>query len=162
MLKFVRAGLELYDARQRHTPLYLLSGHDPGVCGHGSSAEATWLLGYPEQARVIINDCLELARELRHQSSLAHGLRSAIEFYLLCVDADSLRALADELTTLATEQGFLGDLVTATFGPGWAMVLQGHTERGIEEMSDGAAMRHAAGFWYREAFYRALVSSSRS
>ena len=156
-LKFVRAGLKLYDARQRHTPLYLLSGHDPGVCGHGSSAEVTWLLGYPEQAVVIINDCLRLARELRHQSSLAHGLRSAIEFYLLCIDPDRLCALAEELSTLASEQGFMGHLATATFGRGWALVLQGHGEEGSVQMSDGAAMRHAAGFWYREAFYQALL-----
>jgi hypothetical protein len=153
-LELVRAALKLYDVRQRHTPLYLLSGHDPGVCAHGASAEVTWLLGYPEQAVVIINDCLGLARELRNQSSLAHGLRSAIEFYLLCIDPDRLCALAAELSTLATEQGFMGHLATATFARGWALVLQGHGEEGSAQMSKGSAMRHAAGFWYRETFIR--------
>jgi hypothetical protein len=156
-LKLVRTALELYDVGQRHTPLYLLSGHDPGVCGHGSSAEATWLLGYPDQAVVSIHDCLRLARELRHPTSLAHGLRIAIEFYLLCVDPDRLRILAEELSILATEQGFMGHLAVATFGRGWALVLQGYGEEGSALMSEGSKMRRAAGFWYRDAFYQALL-----
>jgi hypothetical protein len=156
-LKLVRAALELYDVRQRHTPIYLLSGHDPGVCGHGSSAEVTWLLGYPDQAVVSINDCLRLARELHNPPSLAHGLRIAIEFYLLCVDPDRLRILAEELSTLAREQGFMGHLAMATFGRGWALVLQGHGEEGSALMREGSDMRRAAGFWYRDAFYQGLL-----
>jgi predicted ATPase len=157
VLGFLRAGLALYDERLRRTPLYLLSGHDPAVCGHGSWAEVSWLLGHPEQAVAAIDACLGLARELQQASSLAHGLRCAVEFYLLCVDPDRLHALADELGALAAEQGFAGHLATATFGRGWALVLQGRAEEGSAQMSRGAASRRASGTTYRENLYQALL-----
>jgi hypothetical protein len=106
---------------------------------------------------VSINNCLRLARELHNPPSLAHGLRMAIEFYLLCVDPDRLRVLAEELSTLASEQGFMGHLGMATFGRGWALVLQGHGSEGNPLMSEGSNMRRAAGFLYRDAFYQALL-----
>ena len=117
----------------------------------------SWLLGHPEQAVAAIEKCLGLARELRQASSLAHGLRSAVEFYLLCVDPGRLHALADELGALAAEQGFAGHLATATFGRGWALVLQGRAEEGSAHMSRGAASRRASGTTYRENLYQALL-----
>ena len=43
-------GMTLYDLQQHRSHAFLYGGHDPGVCGRGFEAWASWHLGYPDQA----------------------------------------------------------------------------------------------------------------
>ncbi len=148
------SGLALYDPAACQSEIYRLSGHDPAVCGYGTLALASWLLGYPDRAAEKIGDALQLARRLAHPSSLANALTNALDLYLLRGEATPLRDVAEELIALASEQGFAEYLARGKFGRGWAIVLQDQGEEGAVLMRAALATVHGR---HQSAFYRALT-----
>jgi predicted ATPase len=153
-LDCVRSGLAIYDPAARESEFYWLSGHDPAVCGYGSLAHVSWLLGYPERAIEYIDDALRLARQLGHPPSLANALVNALDLYLWRGDAMPLRDLAEQLIALAEEQRFADYLSRGKFVRGWAMVLQEHAGEGIVRMNEALATLQGA---HRDPYWRALL-----
>ena len=59
-------GIALYDRDRDATQMFVYGGHDPGACCRYHLGLNRWLLGYPDQALLVMRDALRLADELRH------------------------------------------------------------------------------------------------
>ena len=68
------AGRRLYDPERHRSHRLLYGGHDPGVCNCNIGAMAHWLLGFPDEALVIGNEALVLAKQIGHPLSLEMAL----------------------------------------------------------------------------------------
>jgi predicted ATPase len=129
-------GLALYDKHQHRSHAYHY-GQDPGVACLRNLANVLWQLGYPDQAQKRNQESLSLARELAHPPTLAYALFSSIgrQFHLR-EDQIAVEQL-EEFLTLAKEQGFSFFLSIGMIDHGYALVVQGHTEEGIEQINQG-------------------------
>ncbi|HSX82478.1 MAG TPA: hypothetical protein VLQ80_28450, partial [Candidatus Saccharimonadia bacterium] len=105
-----------------------------------------WALGYPAQAVQRSQEALTLARTLAHPFSLAMALAQMAFMQQLRRAYRETGALAEELITLASEQGFPLWLAAGTSQQGWARVWQEQDEAGgIAQMCQGIAAWRATG-----------------
>ena len=134
-----------YDPQQHHA-LAFLYGQDPGVVCLTHMALVLWALGYPAQAVQRSQEALTLARTLAHPFSLAMALAQMAFVHQLRRAYQEAGALAEELITLASEQGFPLWLAAGTSQQGWARVWQEQDEAGgIAQMCQGIAAWRATG-----------------
>jgi predicted ATPase len=137
-------GLARYDPRQ-HRGRTFGYGYDPGMGLLGLGATALHLLGYPDQARQRSREAVALARERAHPYGLAWALARATCVDLLRRDAQAARARADELVTLATEQGFPSFAAAGTHLQGIALAAQGRVAEGLGRLREGFTAWRATG-----------------
>ena len=97
------------------------------------------LSGHPEQAWDRHRESLTRARELAHPNTLAQVLFIGCTFCQLCSDPGGVLERAEELSALATEQGFPLWRGAAMALEGWALAREGRTEQGIEKIGQGIA-----------------------
>jgi predicted ATPase/DNA-binding winged helix-turn-helix (wHTH) protein len=142
--RHLEQALALYDAQQ-HQALALRYGQDPGVIAAAFLAWLLWRLGYPDQALQRSRAAVALARTLAHAHSLAWALHFAAILHSLRGEWDAMYAWAEELSAVATEQGFPYWVAYATFNQGWALVGQGQYEEGIPRMRQGITDARATG-----------------
>ena len=135
----VDQGLAIYDyeKHKHHASLYL--GHDPAVCGHSLNASITWALGFPDRAHGHAAQALQHARRTGHASTLAYGLFNVSFYHAARGDYLAMRSTADELWRLSSERQLLFTGAGAQVFGGWAMVKQGQTDAGIDQMREGLA-----------------------
>jgi tetratricopeptide (TPR) repeat protein len=62
--KHSEVGRRLYDPERHHVLGRLYGGHDPGACAGYVGAQASWLLGYPEDALTLAREGLTLAERI--------------------------------------------------------------------------------------------------
>jgi TOMM system kinase/cyclase fusion protein len=143
-----RAHLEqsiaLYDP-QEHRALAFRAGIDLQVWSLSHSAQALWMLGYPDQALRCNQEALALAQALSHPPSLA-----AVLFYVAYIhcyrgEAHAAQERAEAAMALASEQGFPQWLATGMMVRGWALAMQGHSEEGTVQIGQGLAAWRAMG-----------------
>jgi predicted ATPase len=140
----VEEGIARYTPDQRRAPLFRM-GHDPGVACRSWVAMTLWLLGYPEQAVVHLDDSLTLAHALSHPFSLASAHVFAAVVSQLCRDVPAVHEQVEAAVTLSTEQGFPQWVAWATVLRGWARAMQGEGEAGMAEVCQGIAACRATG-----------------
>jgi predicted ATPase/class 3 adenylate cyclase len=134
-------GITLYNAQKRR----LRAVQDPGVSSLSYGALALWLLGYPVQALQRSQEALALARELSHPFSLAFALNLAGWLHQFRREGQEARERAEEVITLANEQGFSLLSAQGTLVRSWALVEQEQGENGIAQMRQGLAAWQATG-----------------
>jgi predicted ATPase len=137
-------GIALYDAR-RHSPHISDVVQDPGVHCRCYLAEILWVQGYPDQARQLSHQALNLARRLAHSHSKAVALASAILLHNRLGEQPAARDLADEMIALTHQQGFPFWLAVGIIRRGWTLVSQGQEEQGLAQMRQGLAIFHTTG-----------------
>jgi class 3 adenylate cyclase/tetratricopeptide (TPR) repeat protein len=136
----------LYSVQEPH----LLHGltenwEDPGVWLLSRTAVTLWLLGYADQARKRLEECLALAASQSRASRLAYAWSTAGWFHAVCQEWPQVRARAEEIIRLSTEQGFPFTLAYGTALGGLALAAQGQVEDGIVQLRDGLASFQTAG-----------------
>jgi predicted ATPase len=137
------AGRRLYDRERHLSHRMLYGGHDPGVCAASHSAQAHWLLGYPEKALVIGSEALALAERVAHPYSLEIAL-----FYdaMLHLDRGDPQLALERLRVgeaLAAEQR-IGFFMEPRFLRGAALSAQGAFEDAVACLREGLAGRLGA------------------
>lgn len=137
-------GIALYDVR-KHSPHVSDVVQDPGVHCRCYLAEILWLQGYADQARQLCHQALSLARQLAHSHSTAVALASAAFLHNRLGEHDAAQEFAQELITLAHEQGFPQWLAVGTVRRGWTLVVQGQAEKGLAQVRQGLAIFQATG-----------------
>jgi hypothetical protein len=98
-------GVALYDPVEHRPMATRFGGEDPRVAALYWRSKALWLLGYPETARVDIDQALNDAREGGHAASLLWALASS--FFIVdscCGHYTTANARVDELFALADEK----------------------------------------------------------
>ncbi len=135
--------VDLYDP-VLHASLAYVYGVDPAVSALAYNGRILWFLGFPDQAQEHAGRAVEMARKLRHPTSLAHALCLSTGVANACGDLERLRQQNAELLRISTDEGILPFRNWATLEDGWILVLDGRAEAGIERMREGlAAMRNA-------------------
>jgi tetratricopeptide (TPR) repeat protein len=92
------------------------------------------ILGYPSTALSRGYQLLATARRSSDPNSIATALFSYGMHHVFLRDTRKVTERADELLSIATEDGMAFDLIWATFFRGWAMAAAGRGEEGIAEM----------------------------
>jgi predicted ATPase len=140
----LEAGIAHYTPDQ-HRALVVHTSLDPGVACHVYAAMSLWLLGYPQQAMVRLQEALALAHALAHPYSLAFARGRAACIFQLCRDVPAVHAHAEAAVALATAQGFP---LWAAWGMslcGWALAMQGQGKAGITQVRQGITAGQATG-----------------
>ncbi len=136
--------LALYDPIA-HQPLVRLAGRHLHVNSQALLGLALFCLGYPDQAVARSGTAIAEARRLKHPPSLANALANNIRLLSLVGDMGPFGDRANELSAMATEQGFpLWHALGTTFC-GWAKVKSGYVKEGMDLLCSGSAAYRATG-----------------
>ena len=127
------------------SPTIFRSGQDPGVTCLVHAAMALWLLGYPDQARMNVQDKLALSTELGHAFSHVLNLNFGSFVWQSRREARDVYDRATAAVTLSTEQGFSFLLAQSTCLRGWSLTTLGEGEEGVEQVRCGLMDWRAAG-----------------
>lgn len=131
-------ALNLYVSEHSNTHIALYS-QDPKVVCLARLGHTLWYLGYPEQAKSLCHEALELAQNLAHPLSLAYALIFAI---WLANDVDDSSEIQHHTQTLlqlwrGQKLGFFNaDCIVLE---GWAQFKAGDQEVGISRLEEGLA-----------------------
>jgi predicted ATPase len=118
---------------------------DTGVAALTYMALGLWLRGYPDQALQSIGQALTQAKRLSHPLSLAFALYGAAQLHQMRRAADMTLAYAQQLHTLAGEQGLPFWQATGAILHGWALAFQGHGEESLRQVRQGFAAYQTTG-----------------
>jgi len=121
------------------------AGDDPHVSSLGFLAMVSFCLGYPDQALARSGAAIAEALRLAHPPSLGASLSLACRLLSLVRDDAALDERADQLATVATEQGFVHLGAQGTIYRGWAKIRNGDVAQGILLLRGGSAAYHATG-----------------
>jgi len=132
-------GLALYAPEQSCDHVYS-SGAHPQAFGLSHVAWTLWLLGYPDRASTRSQEALALARQLSHPYILARALHYAASVHQFRRETPLVRQCAEVLMALSHEHGFTRYIGRGMVMRGWALVEQGASEEGIEQLCQGIAV----------------------
>jgi class 3 adenylate cyclase/predicted ATPase len=152
-------GISRYDCTRHHALAFTFSGHDPGVCAHGTRAISMALLGFPQQAMKLGAEAITLARSLAHPYSLALAMWHCAIVLQVGRQRRSCRDLATELLELAQEHDFPMMRGAGMFFSGWATADGGELEQGIPLMEQGLALFSACRHLTRPYMLAVLASA---
>jgi class 3 adenylate cyclase/tetratricopeptide (TPR) repeat protein len=141
------AGRRLYDPQRHGSHRLLYGGHDPGVCAGNRSAEAHWLLGYPQTALEIDAEALVLAERIAHPLSLEMALLFKAMLHLDRGEPELALRLLGAAETLVADQR-LAFVLEVRFLRGAALSAQGALEEAVVCLREGLADQ-ISGMWYR-------------
>jgi adenylate cyclase len=132
----------LYDL-DKHRHHAFAYGQDPGVFSLALGGLVRWLLGCPEQASMLIQHAISLAKTLSHPNSLCAALGIGALVHCLRRDSATATELARQL--IASSVGFpfwsaWGDILG-----GFALDLEQPCEAGISTMRLGLEAYRATG-----------------
>lgn len=144
-LQHIESGMELYRADQHARLASIYGGHDIKVCADGEAALSLWILGHPAQALPRIEAAVGWAMELEHAGSMAHALDYAMVLNRNRCRPDQVARLADEMLRFAEERGLSDYLGKGQLFRGWAKVMLGDTQAGLDELTSGLAAQCAIG-----------------
>jgi predicted ATPase len=150
-------GMALDDPQQ-HRASALLYGEDAGVICHSLSAWTLWSLGYPEQGLVRSGEALRLAQQVPHPFSLCHTLSALAQFHQFRREGYAAQECAEASIILAMEQGFPLFTARSAVLRGWALVQQGQTKEGIEQMHQSMQAFRATGAEISRPYFLALLT----
>ena len=153
----LEAGYKAYD-RGMHDNLSFRLGQDPCVACLAYLALALWVRGYPEQARLRMQEALGLAEDLSHPFSQAYARSLACQILQLRGDVDAVRTMSDHAIEIAREQGFGVWIASPKIFRGWSRALLADPDDGAREAAEAAEAVVAAGMSMRRPYYLALVA----
>jgi class 3 adenylate cyclase/tetratricopeptide (TPR) repeat protein len=144
-VEHIDAGLALYDEERHAHHRYHYLGHDPAVCGLAIASQLHSALGHPTRARDMGNRALTLARRLKHEPTLAHGLWFVIESQMTCRDIAAVAAGTAELVKLAEQYGLPLPLAMGLVYRGWALACSDKAVEGLELAEQGITLLERSG-----------------
>ncbi len=152
-------GVALYKPEEHHAHTFLYGGHDPGVCCRDTASSALWHLGYADQALVMANEAVSLARDISHLFSLAIALNSLAMLHQQRRKPRLTQEYAEATIELCTEQEFAPSyLAAATVLRGWCLATTGQAEEGIGQLHQGLSGMQAARPARGRMYYESLLA----
>jgi class 3 adenylate cyclase/predicted ATPase len=141
-----------------HRSLVHQAGLHPQVVSQALLGIVLFCLGFPNQALARSSAAIAEARRLAHSPSLAVCLSTGARQLSLVGDNVALHERADQLVTVATEQGFPHWRAEGTIYRGWARVENGDVVEGISLLRSGSAAYRATGAELWMPQYLALLA----
>jgi predicted ATPase len=112
-------------------------GQYAAAAAGGNLDVALWHLGYPDQARIVGQEAIELSRRLGHQFSLGFALHCANWRLQYCRLGAELEASAEDQIRIAVEQGFAWWHASGVLFKGAALLMQGRREEALSLLLKG-------------------------
>jgi predicted ATPase len=137
-------ALALYDPAV-HRPLAMLFGQDARVTSLCQRSLALWFLGYPDAALAETNQFLKEARQIGQVGTLFFALNYASVMQFLCGAHATADALANELFTLAEEQGAVMWKAAGLAYRGWILAVAGMASEAVQLITSGLAALRPTG-----------------
>jgi predicted ATPase len=161
-LTHLEQAVALYNPQQHADPRTTGSLRNYGVGSRAYAADVLWLLGYPDQARLQIDEALTQAQALGHPFTLATTLNRAATLHQHNRDVQAARVQAETCMALSTAQGFSMWLAQATILRGWALAMQGDGGEGIAQIRQGLDAWRATGSELVVPSFLALLAEAYS
>src|SRR5262249_50714223 len=121
---------------------------------------ALFCLGFPDQALARSSPAIAEARKLAHPPSLAVYLSVSTRLLLLVGDCVGVEGRADQLASVAIEQGFPHWHAEGMIFRGWVKIENGDVMEGIALLRDGSAAYRATGAQLWAPHYTALLAGA--
>jgi len=128
-----------------HDSLGAQTGSHPHVVAEGILGVTLLCLGFPDQAVARTNAAIAEARRLAYPPTLASTLMLSEIVLSLAGDNEALKEPADELVTVASEQGVPWWGTVGTIYRGWVKAKIGEVTEGISLLRSGLAAYRASG-----------------
>lgn len=157
-LTHAEQALSFFNPRDRI--LTALLGEDPAVSSQHWAGLALWFLGYPDQALGRSRQALEQARDLAYTFSLAHAHQQAAMLHQLRREEQVVYQQAEATITAAIQGGFAYWQGVGQILRGWAVVVQGETERGLAQLRQGLATCQATGAIIDQPYFLSLLADA--
>ncbi|HEX3535229.1 MAG TPA: AAA family ATPase [Stellaceae bacterium] len=141
-----------------HRSLTHAAGLDPHVTAEAYLGLTLLCLGFPVQALGKSSAAIAEARKLAHPPSLALSLGLGTIMLALFGDKPALEERADQLVTVAAEQGFPTWGSHGTMHQGWLKVERGQVAEGISLLRNTVEARKADGERMWLPHYLALLA----
>jgi tetratricopeptide (TPR) repeat protein len=144
-LQSARAAIAAFRPAEPGDPFAASLGMNASVASHYWAGLALWCLGHPDEALNPLEDALRTAEhsQLIYMQASAHG--QAAQLYQFRRELSPLIAHAEEALELSHRQGYPFHHAIALTLRGWARVVEGAVEDGLEEIRRGLATQAAAG-----------------
>ena len=152
--------LRLYDP-DRHRPPPVLYVHDPKISALAYLAIIKWILGFPDQARMLAIEALHYAEELNQANLTAH-VRTYAGAGLdeLLGETSAVRGHAEAILALADQHSLHYWRLNGLFLHGWAIAQDGSVEEGLTLMRQNLTGRSAMGVsWYHVRYLCMLATT---
>ena len=143
-LKGARKSFETASALTRpefDEPHQFSHGQNPGIFSASYLARTLWFLGYPDQARTIIDRNVATAkirtRDRAHLHTYLNALATAIGIYSNRREPAAVKQLSEILVTAARRSHYTYYEALALTDLAWAVAMEGESTKGIAEMELG-------------------------
>lgn len=156
-LQEIQQGLAHYPAN-KPTGITEFGGHDAKVCAHAIGGLVNWLAGYPQEALVCSRQAMLRAQELQHAASLVHALDCAITLAMFQRNPKLLLQHAKHMQALCDQHGLSEFKARVRINTGWAKVVLGTAQQGVELMEDGLAALHDLGTSESHNYYLEMLA----
>ena len=144
-VEHINAGLALYDEERHAHHCFLFLGHDPAVCGLAVGSQLYSALGYSTRAIEMSDRALTLARRLKHEPTLAHGLWFVVESQITRRDLAGAIMNSAELLKLAEQYGLPLQRAMGLVYHGWALASSGNAIEGLALSEEGITLLERSG-----------------
>ena len=144
-VEHINAGLALYDEERHAHHCFLFLGHDPAVCGLAVGSQLYSALGYSTRAIEMSDRALTLARRLKHEPTLAHGLWFVVESQITRRDLAGAIMNSAELLKLAEQYGLPLQRAMGLVYHGWALASSGNAIEGVALSKEGITLLERSG-----------------
>ena len=160
-LKLVDTALAIYDPNQ-HRDLALTFAHDPRSAATNYKAWSKWYLGFPDQARVAVEDSISWAREIDHPNTIGISLCYGVSLTNIWRrDLARVEEAATEIVKLSEEKSLeLWD----TWGRiylAWATLQRGDRDA-LKVMESAIVTAHRIGAMRFGSFHLGLLAEAQS
>ncbi|MBS1787806.1 MAG: protein kinase [Acidobacteria bacterium] len=139
-----KIALEHYHPQQQREQI-LQFGSDYGLIALSRQSWTLLALGYAEQARLMLEKCLDTCRKVAHPFSVCNALLSLPQIYIELGEPQNAQQIAEEAVFIATEHGFPLNYAYASLHRGYASARQGRLTDGIAEMQQNFERLRAIG-----------------
>jgi predicted ATPase len=159
-LQHINRGLAFYRREAHGEQAFQYGGHDPSVCAYACEALIRTAMGYLDHGIQIMEAALQIARELDHKPTVIHALWCAAELYLVRREPLKVAEFTDVIRPLLSEHGSAVSLANVAMLRGWAQIVRGQDQEGIEELQGGLAAWRATGSKYQVTFRLARAAEA--
>jgi len=161
--EFIRArhhltsAVKMYRSEQHRTHLAIY-GQDPGPICLCRAAIVLWHLGYPDQAKVHLDDAMRLADQLCHPFSRTYVLAWGAWLHILLRDVGEAERLIELAMSFAQEQGYPYWVAMVTQYQGWLLTQKDDPHLAIARLEKGLVETHAVGTRVMRPYVSGLLS----
>jgi predicted ATPase len=141
-----------------HRSLAHQVGIHPRTASQGFLGIVLFCLGFPDQALAHNSAAIAEARRLAHPPSLAGSVTVGVRLLSLVGDDAAFGDWVDQLTAVATEQGFGQWGAMGTICRGWGKVTYGDVAEGISLLRRGSVAYRATGAQIWMSYHTALLA----